>query len=340
MQIKKASILEFTQAHAEVSARTAGMIGEKPDSRALLGLDRQRYRDQQQAFVAKDSDLPVAVCVGRLSTVQDGSRLGCIGFFAADIASVAAPEGTAALLSATKSWLSQHGAQRVLGPMQGDTWFSYRFNLGPFKYPAFPLEPSQPPEYPALWQRAGWKLVEHYFSTWIEDAAATVDGLEREAIQAAEMGYRIRQFRTDQFEQELGVLFQLSSNGFDENRLFSPIEKSEFLALYQPLKAMVRPEYLLIAESRDGEPVGYVFSYPHPDAGAICAKSLVVAPEHRRRGLAGALMHQTGRTALDAGLRHAIHCLMYQDNPSQKLAKGQGVLLRRYGLFGPPEGQA
>ncbi|MEO1083951.1 MAG: hypothetical protein AAFY88_06895, partial [Acidobacteriota bacterium] len=96
-------------------------------------LERPDYKGRQWAFVARCGRTPVARVLARLA--PDG--VGYLGFFEA----VNAPDVVTPLLRHAAAWLRQRGATEVIGPMEGDPWHPYRFNLGPFEVRPFALEP-------------------------------------------------------------------------------------------------------------------------------------------------------------------------------------------------------
>jgi GNAT superfamily N-acetyltransferase len=102
--------------------------------------------------------------------------------------------------------------------------------------------------------------------------------------------------------------------------------------------------------------VGFLFAYPdrfravaamrgergplallrylrHRHTDAVDFKTLGVLPEHRRAGVAAALMCQGHLDALRKGYRLANHCLFREGNPSGEMDGGAGRVLRRYNLY-------
>ena len=329
-----------------------------PRSDVLAGLHRPDFAGARRVWVAVEGERPLARLAALRSPAlknDTGRPYGMIGFFEA----VDGPDGreaTRRLFLQAIGWLGEAGTGAVLGPMDGDTWHKYRLNAGPWDDPPFLLEPWNPPYYEALWKAAGFQVLESYFSTRVE-TAAVVAALEPKHRAALAAGYRLRCLDMDRFEDELRLLYRLSTAIFAGNFLYTEIPESEFLALYTGSRPILDPDLVWFARSAVGEDVGFLFAYPdrfravaamrgrrsllaklrflrhRHEADAVDFKTLGVLPGHRRSGLAAALMYQGHRVAQEKGWRTANHCLFREGNPSGEMDGGSGRLLRRYHLY-------
>ena len=153
------------------------------------------------------------------------------------------------------------------------------------------------------------------------------------------------------------TIYQISCRSFKDNFLYDEIDEREFMELYRPSKAIVDPRLVLFAEDANNNPVGFLFNvidYQHAVASmkggngwlaklrflrnrnraeAVNFKSIGILPEHRRKSLAGALMHLGYQATIDLRFRKAHLCLIRDGNASTKLDGGQGKILRRYSLY-------
>ncbi|HEY2739577.1 MAG TPA: hypothetical protein VGK45_14305, partial [Thermoanaerobaculia bacterium] len=193
-----------------------------PRSEVLAGLRRPGFSALQRVLLAVDGDRPLARAVARRSpSLRDDAGLpyGMISFFEA-VDGPAGEEAAAALLAEGVRWLRETGAGPIVGPMDGDTWHRYRLNAGPASEPPFLLEPYNPPYYPALWEAAGFRVLETYASTWT-DTASVVRRLEPRRREALIAGYRMRPFAALRFEDELAAIYELSTQVFAGNFLYT-----------------------------------------------------------------------------------------------------------------------
>jgi GNAT superfamily N-acetyltransferase len=318
----------------ELPARVYGgdsRLEPAPRAAVIASLARARFRGLQRLLVALEGGRAVARVVARRSPVlrdEDGRPYGLLGFFEA----LPRPEAARALLAEGVRSLRAAGAGPIVGPMDGDTWHRYRLNLGPWSDPPFLMEPYNPPYYPEMWEASGFEQLEGYSSLQVDDAGGLRPLLAPAIERALDAGYRFRALEAARFDEEFRVLYDLSREVFRENFLYEEISWDDFRALYEPARRLIDPELVWIAVAPGGEPAGFSFSLMDP-GGAVNVKSLGVVPAHRRSGLGGALVGRTYEKVVERGLRRVNHCLMRDGNPSERLDRRLGRLLRRYALY-------
>lgn len=297
-------------------------------------LDQPAFRSAggQRAYAAFESDRVLGRVVARVSPVlrdEHGRPFGMLGFFEAEHRQDAAD----ALFREAIAWLRERGAQRIVGPMDGDTWHRYRVNVGPFGRPPFPLEPWNPPYYGELWERAGFRELESYSSKWIDDVSLLLPGLQAGVERSESRGVRIRGMDRTRLEKELAIVHEISSIIFRDSFLYSPVSRDEFLALYSGIERFLDPDLVVFATAPDGGDVGFVFAYADPRLPAVHYKTIGVRQEWRRAAVAAALSNHVYSNALRKGLPAGNHALMRDDNRSQALDQGHGDVFRRYVLY-------
>lgn len=263
---------------------------------------------------------------------------GMIGYFEAtdEAAGVA-------VLRAAAQRLGDGGAARVIGPMNGSTWARYRLALPPepseAAHPPFLSEPTNPSWYPACFEAAGFEPIEHYLSRVAPDLDSLADAAAGARARADEHGIRIEALEPARFEGALEELYTLSLEAFGKNPWYSPLPREEFRRMYQPIQPLVGYGLVLLAR-RDPDPAaGFLFGFPDllDPSGTptrVIIKTLAVAADARGIGLGTLLMHECHRRAAAAGYEAAIHALMHVDNPSHRISRHGGDVLRRYALYG------
>ena len=262
---------------------------------------------------------------------HEGHRVGVLGRLEATDATLEA------LLHEACRALAEQGCTLALGPMDGDTWHTYRLVTDPGDTPPFALEPRNPPTWPALFRRAGFAPIAPAFS------AATTDlrpeaRVHRAVERFARAGVRIRELRPERFEQEVRHIHEVATAAFRDNLLFSPLALEDCLALYEPLRALVDPRLALIAE-RDG-PVGFLFMVPDLEQArrgdsidTVVLKTVAIHPDRRVAGLGTCLIGLGHERAAAAGHGRVIHALMPEGGPSTRVSAKTALPIRRYALF-------
>ena len=142
--------------------------------------------------------------------------------------------------------------------------------------------------------------------------------------------------RKSTFEEDLPIIHQLVLASFRDAYAYSPLPLEGMAALYAPLQQHLVPELVLIAETPEGTPVGFVFGLPDlwaPRSGRFLVKTLAVLPEHRRGGTGAWLVGELHAVANRMGFNHGIHALMWQGSRSRNISQHGGRVFREYALY-------
>ncbi len=89
----------------------------------------------------------------------EGKKYATVGSFE----SLEKSEAIQLLMEAMSAKAKQLGFDGIIGPMNGSTWHTYRFNAE--AYTPFFTEFYHPAYYPELWQKAGFEKLAGYFSS-------------------------------------------------------------------------------------------------------------------------------------------------------------------------------
>jgi hypothetical protein len=265
--------------------------------------------------------------------VLPGQTLGAIGHFAA-LDETCALE----LLEAASNELGVHGCTRAMGPMDGNTWHRYRLVTERGTEPPFFMEPDNPDDYPRWFLAAGFSPLATYFSALSHDLSVEDPRIPRAMQRLEENGVSLRSIDPGSFQDELRHIYAVSCVSFQANYLYHPIAETEFLAQYEPIRAHIRPELVLLAE-QEGKPVGFVFALPnlaqarrgHIDT--VVLKTVAVLPGRACAGLGNVLVARCHAAARTLGFRRVIHALMHENNNSLNLSGHYAKPFRRYTLF-------
>jgi len=263
-----------------------------------------------------------------------GEKIGTVGGFQATSGAAASE-----VLARAVDRLRAETCSLAIGPMDGNTWRRYRFVTDAGTEPPFLLEPTNPPEGPAWWRAAGFAPLAEYYSTATADLATRDARLAGVATRMAAAGVTIRAMDVTRFEEELGRIYDVSVVSFQENYLYTPLPREEFVGQYRAVQAKVRPELVLLAEQA-GRPVGYVFAIPDlaqaqrgEPVTTVIVKTLAVVPGRTNAGLGALLLDAVHQAAQRLGFKRAIHALMHETNKSRNLSAHYAQMIRRYTLF-------
>jgi GNAT superfamily N-acetyltransferase len=259
-------------------------------------------------------------------------RLGVIGHYAA------ADDAAAAVLAAAQKRLRLAGCTLGVGPMNGNTWRSYRSVTERGEQPPFFLEPANPPEWPLQFERAGFSPLASYFSALNSDLSRPDPRMAAVESRIADAGVSIRSAGAD-LRSEMQKIYAVSQVSFRQNFLYTEIPEAEFISMYEPVFSAVRPELVLIAE-RGGQCVGYLFAIPDLaqkarglDVDTFIIKTVSILPQPEIRGLGTLLVARAQQLGHEMGFRRCIHALMFEDNISLNISRHYAAIMRKYTLY-------
>jgi GNAT superfamily N-acetyltransferase len=280
--------------------------------------------------------------------VLPGHRVGCIGHYAATDRAAAID-----LLDAACAQLQDAGCTIALGPLDGSTFRAYRLVTeravqGEQPRPPFLLEPANPDAWPEHFRQAGFDVWSEYLSD-LAPLTGPDTQLESRTKALAEQGIQLRSLDpeiftgategTRAFDRELARIYPLVMTAFANNPLFTPISQQEFREQYAPVRTLLAPDLVTLAE-RDGELVGMLFALPDyaqarrgEKVDTVILKTLAVLPQLAGVGLGSLLTARVHTTAYQLGYRWAIHALMHEKNRSRRISAHTARPFRRYTLF-------
>jgi GNAT superfamily N-acetyltransferase len=266
------------------------------------------------------------------------AKLGVIGHYAA-----ARDEDGVRLLGAAASELARAGCGLAVGPMDGNTWRSYRLVTERGTEPPFFLEPDTPDAWRRQFEGAGFTPLATYHSSLAMAPFQHDPRIPAVAARLEATGVTLRDVDLGRFEAELASIHELSLASFARNFLYTPIDRAEFVAQYLPVAARVDPRLVFVAE-HDGRLIGFLFAIADWLEAArtgkppttVILKTVAVNPTRRFAGLGSWMVAVAHERAEALGYRRAIHALMHDANKSSNISNRYAMVMRRYALYARP----
>ncbi len=270
----------------------------------------------------------------RETPTHASQSVGLIGHFAAFDKSAALE-----LLRHACAELTAHGCALAIGPMDGNTWRSYRLVTERGSEPRFFLEPDNPETWPEYFKEAGFVPLARYISALNPDLSQTDPRLVSVTMRLRAQGIRLRPLAMERYEEELQRLYPVCTASFQQNFLYTPITEQQFITQHQKLRPYVRPELVLLAEA-GAQTVGFILALPDAlqatrgePMDTIVVKTVAVLPDRKHAGLGAWLGAHVQETARELGYRRAIHALMHDANRSRNISSRYAQPMRGYTLF-------
>lgn len=277
--------------------------------------------------------------VGRLSVMLNHSlndaaeKVGLVGFFDC-ISSNDVADG---LLNHARNTLAQLGCSEIWGPINFSTLHNYRFITEGFDGPAFYTEPQNPSYYPTFFEQFGFKSLRTYNSAITTDLEDIASRYKPYRDNLSHLGYTIRDFKTQLFDSEIEVLFNLVTDIFSANFGFTKLRLAQFRELYEHYREKLKPEHIRFVHNEHDVPVAFLISVPDFTGNfprTMLTKMLGVSKGVRGKGISEALYHDAIVYHLSQGCCQLISPLRIDGNPSERYGGEETFrIFRRYTLY-------
>ena len=288
-----------------------------------------------QHFAAIDSNMELRARCSvwwRETPALDGKPVGALGHYAATDSAA----GRAVIRQALARLRAQ-GCSTAVGPMNGNTWRSYRFVVERGTAQPFFLEPTNPDSWPDHFTECGFAPLSWYVSEINFDIAQRQPELGSLRQKINRLGVNIAPIDVQDFANDLDGIYDVVCESFRNSFLYTPLDRDMYRAIYAPLLQKVDPRLMLVAK-HEGRVVGFVFAPPDylqqtSDIDTIVIKTFAILPDERYSGLGRVLIVNMLQNALKMGYTTAISAMMHTENRSQKISSDCAGPMRRYALF-------
>jgi GNAT superfamily N-acetyltransferase len=288
------------------------------------------------AFVARDGGRivgRVAASVDRNHDQTHGERQGAFGFFEA-----ASGEAAAALLHTAEVWTRGKGATVARGPLSFTTNDECGLLVEGFDRSPSLLMPYNLASYGPWIEAAGYRKAKDLLTFECLGPYALRPAFHRFADMARRRaGVTTRPIEMKRFDRELGLVKEIYNGAWEKNWGFVPMTDAEIDHMARQLKPAVVPDFIRFAEV-EGKAVAFLLYVPDvnqalkPVRGKLYPfglfrvlwglrrlregrmMALGVLPEHRRTGVAPALIVDLGEALNARGYRRSTIGWTLEDN--------------------------
>lgn len=288
-----------------------------------------------ECWVVTRNDIPVA----RLAVYNNphllfkGQQAGCIGNYECENDS----ETAHLILQKALERLKELNLSVAIGPMNGSTWDNYRFSTHHNAAP-FLLEPYHHLYYNDQFRENGFNVISEYTSSFDTSLPHDLPELIERERHFSAMGVTIRSINLAQFERELEALYPFVTAAFQTNFLYTPVDWELFRDKYMEAVKIINPNYVLIAEDKEKQPIGFVFAYQNlycTTEKQLVIKTIARSYDKQWSGLGHVIANQVISNAKKDGFTALIHAFMIQEATSTAISRNfSGEVYKNYALYG------
>lgn len=217
----------------------------------------------------------VGACIDTLFNERQGEAWSWVGFFDC----VNDYEVARSLFEVALDWCRRQGADHAVGPANFTTNDEIGLLVDGFATPAALLTLQNPPYYEDLWEKAGWSQVMDLYGYQFHRDSTALSERQRRTLERLKERSRatVRQVNMDDFDNDVGLIFELYNAIWEQNWGFVPMPEAEIRHLANQLKPLINPRWAFALE-RDGEPVAVCVAVPDANRLMLKARSGRLAP--------------------------------------------------------------
>ncbi len=216
-----------------------------------------------QLFVLKNGSSVIgriAAFVDRLAVDYWKEPVGLFGYYEC----VDDVQASAILIRAAEQWLRERSMLRMRGPWSfvPQEWGMV---LEGFDLPPVIMAPYNPPYYNAHMEENGLRKVKDllvYAISGREGYRIPERIMTVTNIVAQRYGIRVRQIDMSRYDEEVRLFMELSNDTIERNWGYTPVTPAEAAQMARELKPVIQPRGALIAEDRNGRPIGFALAIP------------------------------------------------------------------------------
>jgi len=262
------------------------------------------------------------------------------------------------LLDRAYQWCGERGHARLMGPMSLSTNHECGLLVEGFDSPTMFGIPYNPKYYAEHFEAWGLQKAKDLVAFRL-DLIKIPDYLERAATKLKKRNhFNVRPLNLGQFEKEISVLWDIYNSAWSVNWGFVPMTQKEFEFSAREMKAIIHPEFCLIAEV-NGEPAG--FSLALPDVNQVLKKmdgslfpfgwakfllnknkidayrvlTLGVKKKYRRLGIDAWFYYETYRLFIEKNIKWCEMSWLLEDNKGiiEPMHRIGGTIYKRHRIY-------
>ena len=228
----------------------------------------------------------------------------------------------------------KYSCSKLVGPINYSTWFDYRWMTFGFKNTKIQPEPTNPEYMPALAKKNGYSEFLNYLSTSTIANDSKINKYKEKYEKLLSDEYDFRRYKGFKIAAVLKYIYEISSDAFTQNPLFSPISYKMFKKFYiSKVSKSKKIQPIVDICYKDKEPVGFLYTYKNPyDTDMYVWKTIAIKRKYQKNNIGSAFRYIAHKSALDSNCSKVIYHLTYEKNVVRKFLN-EGNIIKKYSLF-------
>lgn len=221
-----------------------------------------------------------------------------------------------------KALKAESCGKSLIGPINGNTFYSYRFAIDNFDWRLYP-DCQNDADVVKCFEDNGFELMQTYSSTLGSVNKGIWEMAKR--VRLAD-NYRILQVSGSEAYKYIPDIYEVAVDAFAHADFYEPISREDFVDIYMKGLSAVTPDLLLIY---DGDtPIAFNFCYEDPEKRFYVCKTTAIKQKYQSRRLIFTLIDYSYRVMQERGYSEVLY---HFQNDRTKLLHGifKGHLIRQ-----------
>ena len=230
--------------------------------------------------------------------------------------------------SVVKSLLAESTSNRLIGPINGNTFYSYRFAVDCFDWRLYP-DCQNGAEVVKCFSDNGFSQFQSYSSTLGSINTGIWDMAKRAKLPE---NFRLLQVSGAEAYKYVPDIYEVAVDAFSRADFYEPINKEDFIDIYLKSISAVSPDLLLIY---DGDtPIAFNFCYEDPEKRFYVCKTTAIKQKYQSRRLIFTIIDYSYRVMRERGYNEVLY--HFQNDRTRLLHgifKGHLIKQKKYALM-------
>ena len=277
-------------------------------------------------FLAYSEDKVVGHIAAMLDSRLDSSeKNGLIGFYEC----IEDDTISKKLIETAEAYLMQEGCDNIRAPIDLTIWHPYRFVIDQGNE-SFLLEPLTKKHYSKQFENQGYTIAVEYGSAERSDFNTIMDYTKRDWENTISEGFKIRTLSSDNYEEGIFSIYEMSKNIFKDSWSYVEISKEEYSYIYNDYAKNIDNLIIQIISDKNGNDIGFCSSIIDSKKNFIILKTIGILPKYQNKRVGAALLYEQHKIATERKLSKEIYALIKLGNIVTKLPYHGFKVIRKY----------
>ncbi len=227
-----------------------------------------------------------------------------------------------------KKLIAAHKGRTLLGPINGNTFYSYRFAIDNFDWRLYP-DCISDENAVRCFCKNGFVYKQYYTSTLASINQKIWDMAKRARLPKS---FRIMQVSGSEAYRYVPDIYEVAVDAFSRADFYEPISKEDFIDIYLKGLSAVTPDLILIYDK--DVPIAFNFCYEDPEKRFYVCKTTAIKQKYQNRGLIFTIIDYSYRVMESRGYSEVLyHFQNDRTKVLQGIFRGHIIRQKRYALM-------